>query len=231
MKRRYNQVETLEILIAFPRPLLPILAMKKKSWVLLLIFLTILIGVLLTTRPKSNISSSSRQELEAIPGAVAYPEGMSNSSELFERAIVSHEKNDVEGAIAIYRQVIEQEPNNPGGYIGLGSCFIIKNDLTAAEQNYKHAYTLDPKSTMVLLGLGSTSYRQVQYQSAVDFYAEALRINSDLADAHWGLGLAYEALNERAKAIEHLTRFLQLAPESKQAEGVRQRLEELLTEK
>jgi tetratricopeptide (TPR) repeat protein len=205
--------------------------MKNKSWIFLFILSAIVFGVFLVNRPKPNINVPPREEIEAIPGAVAYPEGTSHSSELFEQAIAALKEDDIEGAIAVYQQVVEQEPNNAGGYIGLGSCYLMKEDLAAAEQAYQHARTLEPQSTMALLGLGSTAYRQAQYQSAKDFYEEALRIKSDLADAHWGLGLACDALNERAKAIEHFERFLQLAPDSIQAEAVRQRLVELLMEK
>ncbi len=80
---------------------------------------------------------------------------------------------------------------------------------------------------MVLVGLGSVAYQRGDYTTAQSYYQQALAVQADLADAHWGLALAAAARQDDAVALAHFERFLQLAPQSNQAEQARASMREI----
>lgn len=57
------------------------------------------------------------------------------------------------------------------------------------------------------------SYTDIgDFKRAALLHNIAISIDADYPDAHYGLGLAYEALTERGEAIKHWQRYLELAP-------------------
>ncbi len=58
-------------------------------------------------------------------------------------------------------------------------------------------------------------------QDAIKAYKEAIALDSELAGAERGLGVAYVALDEKAEALAHYKNYLKLAPEAKDAKEVR----------
>lgn len=190
-----------------------------------LLAVVIALGLLAGGRP--GLGQPQRREIAAMPGVVGYQEGDSSVRELFASAVALLEERDVEGAEAVYRQIIAAEPANAPGYIGLASCRLLENDLEGARQHYRRALDLAPDSTMALLGLGSVAYQEADYAAAQRYHQQALGVNADLADAHLGLGLAAAATHEDTLALTHLERFLQLAPQSNQAEYERTGITEI----
>jgi tetratricopeptide (TPR) repeat protein len=64
------------------------------------------------------------------------------------------------------------------------------------------AVNLDPQCADGYLQLGNLSADQKQWAQAIDFYLKAIQANSDLSDAHYRLGVAYQRVGENAKAGE-----------------------------
>ncbi|PWT90930.1 MAG: hypothetical protein C5B55_08950 [Blastocatellia bacterium] len=75
-----------------------------------------------------------------------------------------------------------------------------------------------------LLEKGKQLYRSDQDSEAADAFRQALQLDPDLADAHFRLGLAYEALNkqeeadvEYKKAVESFKKYLEKNPDDAEA--------------
>ena len=62
---------------------------------------------------------------------------------------------------------------------------------------------------------------------AADAYQSALRLQPDLAEAHWNLALAYDALRRPADAIAEFQAFIALSPTSPDADRARAFIAEL----
>ena len=178
-----------------------------------------------TTLPRHDFDD--RREIESQPGAVAYSEGTTTAPELFHEALVLTEKGKISDAEAVYRKVIDREPDNAPGYIGVASCRLAQGDLKEAEKQYRRALSIDAGSSMAMLGLGSVAFQRGDHSTAIDFYRQALAAHPDLPDAHLGLGFSYEEMSDRIHAVEHYRKFLKLAPESNQATTVRAHLSDL----
>jgi Flp pilus assembly protein TadD len=70
-------------------------------------------------------------------------------------------------------------------------------------------------------------YKKGMYNFAIDLLEEAIKKDPDDASFHYHLGLAYQKINEKAKAKAHLERALQLSPAFVHAADVKTVLAEL----
>ncbi|HEX7181826.1 MAG TPA: carboxypeptidase regulatory-like domain-containing protein [Thermoanaerobaculia bacterium] len=66
---------------------------------------------------------------------------------------------------------------------------------------------------------------------AIEIFQRALQIDPTLAKTHYMLGLSYGNSGEEAKAKEHLTKFLEMAPDDENAGTAKEMLEYLKTKK
>ena len=197
--------------------------MKPRTSLSLIIAILFLTGIVSCSLSSTNDS----QEIKDLPGGFTLTEGTSSVVDLYNVATdyVSH--SEFAEAEAIYRQIIEIEPENHNGYIGLGSSLIYQNKLSEAQDAYSQALALSPKSTMALIGLGSVAHQNLEYESAIAYYCSAVELNDQLAQAHWGLAITLEDMGRFEEAIEHLEQFLLLASDSQLADLANDRLSSL----
>lgn len=64
----------------------------------------------------------------------------------------------------------------------------------------------------VLFHLGRIAYNDNQFKKSVDALSQVVQINPNHSNAHYALGLAYEQLKERAKALEEYKKAFNLNP-------------------
>jgi Tfp pilus assembly protein PilF len=200
--------------------------MKRQTWFIAIVAGIVLVGFVIfrTSLPRRGVRD--RHESASQPGAVSYPEGTTTVPELFDEAISLAENDKISDAEAVYRNVVELEPNNAPGYIGLASSRFSQVDLKEAEKHYRRALSIDPGSSMAMLGLGSVASRRGEHSAALEFYSKALATYPDLSDAHWGLAITYERMGDWNHAAMHYDIFLKLAPQSNLATMARARLTE-----
>jgi len=86
-----------------------------------------------------------------------------------------------------------------------------------------------PQTPMAYIGLGSVNYSQGDFQAARQAYAVALELDETNPDAHLGMGLALGELEQYDDAIQHLERFLELAPDTQQRTSIRALIMEYAT--
>jgi tetratricopeptide (TPR) repeat protein len=99
--------------------------------------------------------------------------------------------------------------SNVNGNTGVGSGTSLAGDRTQARS---------------LMEQGKTHYRNDEDDKAVEAFKQAIAMDPDLAEAHFRLGLAYEALNkeedaenEYKKAVEAYKKFLNDNPKDAEA--------------
>jgi tetratricopeptide (TPR) repeat protein len=68
------------------------------------------------------------------------------------------------------------------------------------EKLLTEAVMLDPKYDAAYLQLGNIYSDERNFEKAIGFYLRAIEANSQLSDAHYRLGVAYERISEPAKA-------------------------------
>ena len=85
-------------------------------------------------------------------------------------------------------------------------------------------YTFNPLEAQRDLRIGNYYFKKGNYKAAVSRYREATRWNPNYAVAYLRLGEGEEKLRDKQAASEAYAKYLELAPDSKEAESVKKKL-------
>jgi tetratricopeptide (TPR) repeat protein len=99
-----------------------------------------------------------------------------------------------------------------------------EEDLSAAE---KVEYVFNPLQAEKEIKVGSFYLRKGSYRAAVRRFEEAAKWDPNSAEAYLKLGEAYAKMNDKKGAKNAWKKFLDLQPDSKEAESIRRKIEKL----
>lgn len=127
--------------------------------------------------------------------------------------ILAIQNKDYEQAVVHFNNAIEEEPNNPLGYINFGNLLARMNEIERAERFFQKALTLDEQSATAYYGLANLYYEQERFEEAAKLYEKAIKFNIQGADAYFMLGKCFERLSNPKLALPYLQRAAELEPE------------------
>lgn len=135
-------------------------------------------------------------------------------------------------AKAKYQQALNIQPENPVACNNLAYGMLKHGgNVDVALAMAQTARRGMPDSPNFADTLGFAYYQKGVYQSAIDMFQEALRLNEKLGtddpDVHYHLGLAYQKANQPAQARQQLERALKISPNFSDAGDARKALSEL----
>lgn len=134
--------------------------------------------------------------------------------DLFRQAEEARKAGDHQGAEEIWRQVIEQDPNNAPAYLGLGNRLRDQNKLEEAIAAYERAIAVDPNYAFGYVGLGNALRESNQLEAAKVQYEQAIELNPNLPGVYWNLGNVLADLGSFEEAIAQFRIALKLKPDS-----------------
>ena len=195
----------------------------------MVIFLSL--GLIINFSACSINKATGNDGLDNFPGGYSYVEGTTQYPLLYKKAANNLNSNDYAQAEEIYRDLIEKEPENSNGYIGLGASLIYQEKFDEAIAAYSHALELNANSAEALVGLGSTFSKIGDYQTALENYLLALELNPNDINAHLGAAIAMQNLGfENDLIIQHLEKIIKIDPSSDVATRAENWMKELLSQ-
>jgi tetratricopeptide (TPR) repeat protein len=123
---------------------------------------------------------------------------------------LNRQKRSFPEAAGHYSAVIRQEPENPAGYLGLGTVYWELGDGEKARDPLLRVLQLNPANSQAKYELGSIALRDHRDEEAVGYFEDYLRVRPDQK----------LALAELGKAYLHLKRFQQAAAALEKAKAV-----------
>lgn len=106
---------------------------------------------------------------------------------------------------------VDGNPADAEARLDLADALIGLNQLDEAITQLQKALELDTKSAGAHGLLGFVYYRRGRWDDAERSFLDALHLDDDVASWHYYLALVYSEKGDKAKAIEHLRRVVQLA--------------------
>ncbi len=85
-------------------------------------------------------------------------------------------------------------------------------------------YTFNPLEAEHDLKVGNYYFKKSNYKGALNRFREATRWNPTLAEAYLRLGETEEKMKDKPAALEAYAKYLELAPDSKEAESIKKKL-------
>lgn len=104
-----------------------------------------------------------------------------------------------EEAIALYDKAESIRPSFDGAY-GLGVCHsYLQNDATAAAR-FEEAIARDSRAAVAWAGLGTSLVKLRRTAEGIEKLQRAVALEPEMAEAHYMLGMAYQAAGDRVRA-------------------------------
>lgn len=158
-----------------------------------------------------------------VPTQVTAPEATAqanpNSAQAqFELGNAYTDAGQWEQAQAAYQKAIELDPNFQSAYANLGVVYYQLGQLDLSASQYQKALELDPTDGDVAYNLGALYLQQALLKGnppdpnlvkqAIDQLQQAIKLDPDLAEPYFSLGVAYKALDQKTEAIQAFETFL-----------------------
>lgn len=116
----------------------------------------------------------------------------------------------------------------------LASLYLKQELLDKAAIKYKQAisYQKNEKSMLPLYSqLGSIYFHQKKYQQAEAVFRNALEIDNNFVNFHYGLASVYLQQNSLEEALRELQKVIELAPDSQMAKNAQEMIQKIAQEK
>jgi protein O-GlcNAc transferase len=131
----------------------------------------------------------------------------------FDAAVQHHRAGRLDHAEAIYRHVVEREPDNEQAVFLLAALCLGSARSEEAAQLLERAQRLAPTNAHYLSNLGEAYRRLGRAQEAADTLVKAVALRPELPEASYNLGLALRDLGELEAALMCFVRAADVAPE------------------
>lgn len=133
-----------------------------------------------------------------------------------EEGIKALQEERYEDAVKAFTEAIEQNPDDPVGYINFGNVLAAMNEIERAERFFQKAITLDEKAATAYYGLANLYYNSERFVEAAKLYQKSIEYGIEGADAYYMLGKALEKENKVKLALPYMQRAAELAPDDMQ---------------
>ncbi|HBG04293.1 MAG TPA: hypothetical protein DDY22_01755 [Geobacter sp.] len=123
---------------------------------------------------------------------------------LYTYAVLLQDLGRNEEAIAYYEKAVTYDPDHVNCQNNYGAALLRTNRLEEALAHCTVAAGLDPASAFVKVNLGNIYLLMQEYETARNFFAEAISLNDKLASAYFGLGSVEQSLGSDPALVQEL---------------------------
>jgi len=120
--------------------------------------------------------------------------------------------------------VVALDPNQLQAYGDMASLYLRAGNSEAAARVLQQGEAAGFVSSPHYYSLGARLYRDEKYEAASQAFRKALEIEPGMARAEKSLAAALEQLGQDQEALEHLKRYLELAPDAPDAAEIREKV-------
>jgi tetratricopeptide (TPR) repeat protein len=133
--------------------------------------------------------------------------------ETFELAVRNHQKNNLQVAHNLYKEILKKNPNHFGSNFLLGTLSAQIKKFDMAKQLLQKTIQIQPDNADAYNNLGNVQRELGEYQKANTCFEKAIQINPNFAQAYNNHGIALNELGEFQKAISCYQKAIQIQPD------------------
>ncbi|MEL7034321.1 MAG: tetratricopeptide repeat protein [Cyanobacteria bacterium J06592_8] len=123
-------------------------------------------------------------------------------SSLFAEAMRLHQQQQYDQALALYQQVLSQQPNHVEALGNLASLLRRQGQLDEAIATYRRVLKLEPNRPEIWFNLGNTLQAKADFPEAENAFQQAIALKPDLASAYFNLGKLLQTQERWEEAAE-----------------------------
>jgi tetratricopeptide (TPR) repeat protein len=133
-------------------------------------------------------------------------------SAYFSKAELHIYNNNIDGAISVYADLLNQDGNNIRALCELGNCYEENGKYAQALHSYNQALLISQDCADAWFGKGMIHYRQKRYRLSVSSFNKAVNLQSANSDYWFMLGEALTRIRKLDQAIKAYSRAAELNP-------------------
>jgi import receptor subunit TOM70 len=133
---------------------------------------------------------------------------------LFYIAKIDMEANDLDGAMKKIQDDMKENGESDADLVFMAQIHAKKEEYVEAENLFKRAQKLNPRSYDAIVGLADLSTKRNNDDLALDLYKRAMKLKQDEAVVHRKIGDVYRKLGQGSLAIESYKMYLEMEPEA-----------------
>ena len=145
-------------------------------------------------------------------GAPRSEEADQSEQAMLEQADTKATEGEYTEALAIFHQILEENPTSSEAYLGIGDVYLEQADYVRAEPALARAAKLSPRNYEAQFRHGLALQMLDRFLEAVQAYHRALTIDPDSGEANRNLASAYLRLQEPRNALPFAKRAVALDP-------------------
>ena len=132
--------------------------------------------------------------------------------EAFDLAVQNRQKNNLQIAENLYREILKTNPDHFKSIFSLGSLLLGIKRFDLAKPLLEKAIEIDPNYVNAHNNLGITFMELEEHQKAISCYEKVIQIDPNFADAHNNLGVIFMELEEYQKATSCFEKAVEINP-------------------
>ncbi len=137
-------------------------------------------------------------------------------------------KGDYDSAIKYYQKALEIAPDSSELHTNLGNVYFKKGDVESAKKEFETAISKDPsKADVGYYNLGVLFLNGGDTKNAAIYFEKSIMVNKKYPKPYYQLGMCEINLGDYKRAEKLLKKYLELAPNGKYANQVKQILPEI----
>ncbi|MGB5901101.1 MAG: tetratricopeptide repeat protein, partial [Geitlerinemataceae cyanobacterium] len=140
------------------------------------------------------------------------PNDTVRAEKLFRSGVENARRQDYEGAIADFSEVLELNPQYLPAYYNRGLARSILGQVEEAIDDYTAALEFNPEDIEAYNNRGILRYRTGDFEGAIDDYSQALERNPNKTNAYYNRALAQVAEGDFPEALADYDRAILLDP-------------------
>lgn len=114
------------------------------------------------------------------------------------------QQGEIEEALKLLFQNIEEDPNQVENYINAGIILSDSGEVEKAERFFQKALTLDNTNGAIYYNLANLYYNENRFNEAIKLYQKAIQFNMDKIDCNYMIGMTFTQLNAYKEALPYL---------------------------
>ena len=186
-------------------------------------------------------SKEARAEVDAANQAMAagdyakavelYEQILAKAPEVYEIyfniGLAQEQLGDHAAAASAYEKFLESDPENADAMLKLAIALNRSGKIEKALALYEEVTELQPDSGIAHFNMALVLFQNERLDKAKEAFERSLALDTSLNEAHFMLGHIHVSQGEPSLALASYEKFVELAPDSPNAEAARQAIEQL----
>ena len=131
---------------------------------------------------------------------------------LFQQAMGIHQQGDAAGALALYKQILDNNPQHADTLALAGMACCQTSNLKSGIDYLQQSIAIVPNNLDAQFNLGQAFEASERYEEAIGPYQKVAEIEPGNADVHFHHGTIYHSLGQDEDAVKHLRHMIAITP-------------------